>query len=92
MAGDNSSYEEVGYRESGLPNITGEHKWTGVTANNTFSGALIGETTGNGYTWNSSKYYGLILKFNASLSNPIYGNSEIVQPPAYIGGYYICYA
>lgn len=92
MAGDNSTYEEIGYRDSGLPNITARHEWTGVTAQNIYSGAFTGELTGSGYTWNASRYYGLALNFDASLSNPIYGNSEIVQPPAYIGGYYVCYA
>ena len=30
-------------------------------------------------------------QFDASLSNPIYGKSNTVQPPAYTVRYYICY-
>ena len=80
--------EEVGsYLEAGLPNITAAHNWTGVTANNSFEGAFVGESVGNGYTWNASKYYGLKLKFDASLSNPVYGKSDGVQPESIVGLY-----
>ena len=80
--------EEVGsYLEAGLPNITAVHNWTGVTADNSFDGAFVGESVGSGYTWNSSRYYGLKLKFDASLSNPIYGNAEEVQPESIVGLY-----
>lgn len=73
------------YVEAGLPNIEGEWGWqmnTGVVAHdNTLSGAFT--RSGN------LKNYGMAnavqsntenLKFDASLSNAIYGNSDTVQP------------
>lgn len=74
-----------GYVNAGLPNITGEWGWqnnTGVVAHeNTLSGAFT--RSGN------LKNYALAnvvqsntdnLKFDASKSNPIYGNADTVQP------------
>ena len=67
--------------DAGLPNITGNIYNTpsinnATSANGAFrvslgDGARAG-TTGKGYN----------TSFNASLSNPIYGNSTTVQPPA----------
>ena len=69
--------------EAGLPNITGRVL---VTACSTLG-------TGATNTGNYNNDWGLqsgsntkaqSTTFNASLSNPIYGNSDTVQPPAYI--------
>ena len=67
--------------EAGLPNITGSQ--TSVTAYHTngegSSGALrVGTSVGNGYAGGDYGTYD--LNFNASLSNPIYGNSDTVTP------------
>ena len=67
--------------EAGLPNITGSQ--TSVTAYHTngegSSGALrAGTSVGNGYAGGNYGTYD--LNFNASLSNPIYGNSDTVTP------------
>lgn len=68
--------------EAGLPNITGDSQWAlsvGIVSNN---GALYqddsngtGGIAGGGNTLND-------LKFDASKSNEIYGNSNTVQPQA----------
>lgn len=81
--------------EAGLPNITGEIYgyvnprgvlvYTMGLGNTRHSGAL---TDGN--TQMSSSYSsegsgsGKSIAFNASLSNPIYGNSTTVTPPSYV--------
>lgn len=74
--------------EPGLPNITGNTLFGGrnVYDNNSPSGAFYKKSV-NGFTGypggtensNSPKLY-----FDASKSNDIYGNSETVQPPAYV--------
>lgn len=88
------------YKEAGLPNITGRRvaSWGGGD----YSGR--GYTTGcfkqdtdrsvpttiNGENWNGEQN-GTGFAFDASLSNPIYGASDTVQPPAYIVKFYICW-
>ena len=83
------------YKEAGLPNITGSFH------SRSYSNAGITNTRGafhcESYTTNqqivsgsgegSSQY-----TFDASRSSTIYGNSTIVQPPAYTAKIYICYA
>lgn len=69
--------------EAGLPNITGSQM--SVTAYMSdglgSSGALrTGNSVGNGYAGGDYGTYD--LNFDASLSNPIYGNSNTVQPEA----------
>lgn len=71
---------------AGLPNITGGFNcwWSTI---NTPTGAFIGSSpTKNGATQGGdagTQYYDTI-SLNASASNPIYGNSNTVQPPAYV--------
>lgn len=83
--------------DAGLPNITGRRvaSWGGGD-----SGGR-GYTTGcfkqdadkdipptiNGENWNGDGN-GTGFAFDASLSNPIYGNSTTVQPPAYVVHFY----
>lgn len=66
------------YVEAGLPNITGNagHAWSGGT-----SGAFSQETSYQTSAWGYDADRPLI-KFDASSSNPIYGNSTTVQAPA----------
>lgn len=68
--------------EAGLPNITGGFGGTQVDD--------IGPATGAIYTVTSYDvlqegigYSKMSLRFDASRSNPIYGASDTVQPPAY---------
>ena len=82
-AGTNTAGDTV---EAGLPNITG---WAG--ARGTAGGST--NTTGSFY-WSSISNWanssasentgGINLNFDASLSSSIYGNSNTVQPPAYV--------
>ena len=66
-----------------LPNIKGNVSWTGngrdvgdySIKNGCFSGSYRGGY-GNGQQYSN----GYVINFNASLSNPIYGNSDTVQP------------
>jgi hypothetical protein len=73
--------------EAGLPNITG-----------TFNGDYINRNSGAFYTDQSSvsgnggSGEDAIIGFDASLSNPIYGNSNTVQPQAIKVLYYIVIA
>lgn len=81
------------YKEAGLPNITGEKYWAGVTTDYTNSkGALSGKAVASGYTWIEHGYTGYNLLLDASKSNPIYGSSTTVQPKSMTVKYYICYA
>ena len=69
--------------EAGLPNITGS--MTGFYGEISMTGessALLSysdKTKSTGEAWEK----GMQLKFDASRSNPIYGASNTVQPPAY---------
>ena len=68
-----------GYIEAGLPNITGQiHDNEDGSGE---SGALYssGSAGYSGHTQNPGRQY---LNFDASRSNPIYGNSDTVQPPS----------
>ena len=76
------------YIEAGLPNITGMFEMT-RTNSARFSGAFkrVGfMSTVSCYT---HELPGMIMNFDASWSNPIYGKSITVQPPAYTVRYYI---
>ena len=65
--------------EAGLPNITGKQQTVQNTAR-TASGALDDSGHTSGYTVGGSiKVYAGTTKFDASLSNPIYGKSNTVQ-------------
>lgn len=83
-------------RSAGLPNITGYRvaKWGGADDGNRsyYSGCFkqnrdtnIPPTT-NASDWNgeNGEIVGTGFGFDASLSNPIYGASNTVQPPAYM--------
>ena len=82
--------------EAGLPNITGSVGINKTDANPQWSpesgvGALnkrasTGTTTAGGTT----QINGVVVTFDASLSNPIYSNSDTVQPNAVKKLLYIC--
>jgi len=79
--------ETAGTRNNaGLPNIEGEIANTntyGMVYENTIAtGAfIVGRKLSGGSTGNTDPEWS--LKFNASLSNSIYGNSDTVMPPSY---------
>lgn len=74
---------------AGLPNITGSLTGAGyrtsgnVSYDGVFSTSVISDESYSGYSSFSGKIISP-LKFNASNSNSIYGNSTTVQPPAYV--------
>lgn len=57
-----------------------------LSGNGAFSTSFTGGTGATGAGWR-----GGVDIFNASLSNPIYGNSETVQPSSLILNYIIKY-
>lgn len=68
------------YVAAGLPNITGSFSNT-PSNTNAYSGAF--RRGGNGQTFgNGNDQRGSDTSFDASRSNPIYGSSTTVQPPA----------
>ena len=84
-----SGIEEVGsYLEAGLPNINGifkvGHAGTVPEASGAFSSTSEYESKWGG-TRDTSDSYTYTVTFDASLSNPIYGNSDTVQPPSIVG-------
>lgn len=77
---------------AGLPNITGYVDW--IMAGNsasTATGAFRWEQTAGTMMTTESGTVPANIIFNASLSNPIYGNSNTVQPPALTMKYIIKY-
>ena len=80
------------YVEPGLPNITGSaNRDNGFgLIRGTTSGALYGDGTWYRGIADSSVTAAESLKFDASRSNTIYGNSNTVQPPATQMYLYFC--
>lgn len=72
--------------EAGLPNITGDlgHASSNNGINYNEQGALFWQYKNYDYPVNAvnntAHNYGAQISFDASLSNPIYGNSSTVQP------------
>ena len=95
LIGADESYTAGTTVEAGLPNITGslnetlsDGKGSPFRGNKnamTSAGALTFTETASNYTGYST-YSGSMydISFDASRSNPIYGASDTVQPPAYI--------
>ena len=83
---------------AGLPNITGEYYGTwkntiqGTETNSNFAGAFYGARSTSTHYASGDGAGGKTLGFNASLSNPIYGNSDTVQPQSILGYMYIVVA
>ena len=85
------------YKEAGLPNITGY--FYGINGGFRKSGGEMPSDKGAFSVYGiyygfmdlgiTDYYDGGIYKFDASRSNPIYGASETVQPPAMTVRYYI---
>ena len=85
IKGSDGSAQLVGsYLQAGLPNITGAisspymilSSWDGALADNTAGQSQFG---GQATSWKNG------ISFDASLSNPIYGNANTVQPESIVG-------
>ena len=100
MRGAGSISEVGGYLAAGLPNITGSTTWAvngtlGIFSSQNVSyhrntGALSVKTDGKAYgaigaSGEDSKNSNVSVNIDASLSNPIYGSSDTVQPPSIVG-------
>lgn len=68
-------------KDAGLPNITGKF-YHDTNAKAGLSGAFAYEGTGRQNLANDTPTNSGLITFDASKSNPIYGNSDTVQPPA----------
>ncbi len=71
--------------EAGLPNITGSASYRSDLTSGAF-----GKYQGTAYGLSASSSSPNCINFDASLSNPIYGNSDTVQPNAVKKLLYIC--
>ena len=84
-----SEITEVGsYLEAGLPNIEGEimsSRWN-IDSESQSNSALF-RKSGNGMYGSTETTYYTGLCFDASRSNPIYGNSDEVTPESIVGLY-----
>lgn len=81
LQGVSGSQEAGTTVEAGLPNIEGKFLGGGGTGEQ--GGAFVkGATSGWGYNSYVSQCHS--YSFDASKSNEIYGNSDTVQPPAYL--------
>lgn len=69
--------------EAGLPNITGRMSGFYNEMRGEFKALYSGEIDNATKTSSSAWEKGKMLYFDASRSNPIYGASDTVQPPAY---------
>ena len=83
----------IGYKEAGLPGITGSFRWVADNASQaTASGAI---TRGSAVYWSGistgNSIAQSVLNFDASRSSNIYGNSNTVQPPAAVMQFCIKY-
>ena len=79
--GANAASEVGTYLESGAPNITGYITGGGQSYTTQYGGAFY-EYGGSTDTADSGHSTVPVVGFDASRSNPIYGNAEIIQPPA----------
>ena len=76
--------ETVKSVEAGLPNITGSYNTKDAAASD-YKGALSYKAVNNSYryNWPLNESGNVERIFDASKSNPIYGASDTVQPPAF---------
>lgn len=70
--------------EAGLPNITGRTSETWVWGYESLTGAFVKGNNCKQANGTPTSVADKGLAFDASKSNPIYGASETVQPPAHI--------
>ncbi len=83
-----------GYKESGLPNVTGQLR--ALRLQNTTDDTISGAFSFNGWGGNYMQYASegsreAAISFNAAWANPIYGKTTTVQPPAAVMQFCIKY-
>lgn len=79
-----------GYIEAGLPNITGSTTTSEEASSIKAGGHVTGrngafevvKTSGSGGLRGGNQFRNIGINFDASFSNPIYDNSDTVQPPS----------
>lgn len=75
--------DTFGYIEAGLPNITGWFRLCGTEKIAITSGAFVAGSVNEGmYGQGHENGLNPRVDFDASRANPIYGNTDTVQPPA----------
>ena len=85
LQGSDDTHEAGTTIEAGLPNITGSLSASNMFPFGSASGAFSSLTSAGGYTGANSGAGGYHnVNFNAENSNPIYGASDTVQPPAFV--------
>ena len=84
VMGANTASEVGTYLESGAPNITGTHGGHAFKYGDRYNteGAYYGMDAQNGGAGDGGNTNVYQMGFDASLCNPIYGSSDIIQPPA----------
>jgi hypothetical protein len=84
VMGANAASEVGTYLKSGAPNITGTHGGHAFKYGDRYNteGAYYGMDTQNGGAGDGGNTNVYQMGFDASLCNPIYGSSDIIQPPA----------
>lgn len=93
LMGASSTHPAGTTAEAGLPNITGEFSGRGnefhtsggtlTNASGAFTFSMNAGISMSGAEYSSVNADNDVITFDASRSNPIYGNSTTVQPPAY---------
>lgn len=77
-------------KEAGLPNITGEiTSPRSEVPMGSGSGAFYSSNSGTTYAGGSSYSLPRTVNFDASRSSSVYGNSDTVQPDAYVSNFWI---
>ena len=71
------------FKDAGLPNITVEHSLDDNWMTPLSGAFTTGSNGSRGFPLTTDFLNSPKIKFDASLSNPIYGKSDTVQPPAY---------
>ena len=85
LQGSDSGHSAGSTIAAGLPNITGNTGNAGVTTDASSNGAFyVGTQNTYNFPVGSSNYKQKILYLDASRSSAIYGNSNTVQPPAFV--------
>lgn len=75
--------DQFGYIDAGLPNIGAGHSGIFVGyGTNSFSGAFSASSSTNTHPIGGNGGTDVVLNFDASKSNSIYGASDTVQPPS----------
>lgn len=90
LQGSDSNHNAGTTIEAGLPNITGDIFTGGNYGSDIFTSSIGAFQNGSNIGWRTSTVQSTVsgasdtITFDASRSSSIYGNSNTVQPPAYV--------